>query len=213
MEGRAYTVKSPKSSKITIKVIPGHFSTSSTHINNYVDMGRLKSSAQVSREVARELAVPYLANTLIDTIVCMEGTEVIGAYLAEELISAGVGVMNEHNDIRIITPISNVKGNLVFHSSRQNKIFNKNVLLLVASVSSGKTINRALECLTYYGGNLVGISAIFRANTDNVKQNINALFTSDDIPEYTSTRPSQCPMCEAGRKLDAKVDSDGYTII
>ena len=36
------------------------------------------------------MARDYEATTVIDTIVCMEGCEIIGAYLAQELTKGGV---------------------------------------------------------------------------------------------------------------------------
>lgn len=211
MEHMAFTVSAPNNPAVTIQVIPGHFSTSNLHLNHYLDFSSLKSSVVMTKSVARELAKPYLTSTLINTIVCMEGTQMIGAYLAQELMKDGTFVINSSHDIHIITPISSVAGKLVFHSSTQDRIRNQNILLLVASVSSGKTIRRAQECLHYYGGTLVGISALFHAKEKKVEQEIHSIFTCNDIPGYQLFLPSQCPICKEGCKLDARVNSEGYT--
>ncbi len=206
----SFIVSSPKNNAIAIHVTPGHFTTNSSHISHYLDMSELKSNMAVARDVARQLAIPYLTSTLVDTVVCMEGTEIIGAFLAEELLQEGSMVMNSGGEIRIVTPMSNVNGQLVFTKSAYAHIRGKHILLLVASVSSGKTVARAMECLEYYGGQLAGISALFAAGADVQAHAIYALFTEEDIPGYEYSRPSKCRQCEAKIPLDAIINSFGY---
>jgi orotate phosphoribosyltransferase len=213
MEDKAFTVSLAKNPIITIKIIPGHFTTSNAHINNYLDVSGLKSSALVARDVAQELAIPYLTSTLVDTIVCMEKTEVIGAFLAQELLQHGTTVMNSGNEIHIVTPINNVNGNMIFQDNLIEFITNKHVILLVASVSSARALHIGIDCISYYGGKLAGISALFVASPENQKEKINALFTSNDIPGYKLFNTAECEMCKAGVKLDAIVSSEGYTRI
>ncbi|NLX71594.1 MAG: hypothetical protein GX024_12050 [Clostridiales bacterium] len=210
MEDRAFTVSLDKNPVISMKVIPGHFTTSHFHTNYYLDLDNLKTNASVARDVAEELALPYLSSTLVDTIVCIEGTEVIGAYLADELLREGTSVVNSGRDIHVVTPRSNVNRQFIFHHNIQKVIYNKNIILLVSSISSGITFNSALECLSYYGGKLVGVSALFNAYPDMHEQEVHSLFTSKDIPGYQLYSPGECAMCKEGRKLDAIIVHDGY---
>jgi len=213
MEDRAYNVSLEKNPLISMKVIPGHFTTSTAHISHYLDVSSLKSNSQIARDVARELALPYLSTTIVDTIVCMERTDVIGAYLAEELRQSGVSVINEGNQIHVVTPISNNIGNLSFQSSMIKNITNRNILLLTASVSSGRTLDSALDCIQYYRGRIAGISALFLATLDRLDHGIHSLFTSEDIPGYKMFSSRKCEMCQAGQSLDALVSTEGYTRI
>ncbi|MCL2479997.1 MAG: hypothetical protein FWF22_10865 [Treponema sp.] len=213
METKAFQISLEQNSLITINVIPGHFTTSNVHINNYLDVSGLKSNCLAARNAARELAIPYLSSVMIDTIVCMEGTEVIGAYLAEELLQEGNSVINAGGEIHVVTPSSNISGKLIFNDSTAAWISGKNILLLVATISSGQTIRSAMECLSYYNGRLAGISALFISSYDRLEQKIHALFTSDDIPGYGVFSPTECEMCRAGQKLDAIISSEGYTKI
>ena len=213
METRAFNISLEKNALISIKVIPGHFTTVNAHTNNYLDVSRLKSNSLVARDVARELAIPYRSSVLVDTIVCMEGTEVIGAYMAEELLQEGTSVINEGGEIYVVTPLHNISGKLIFNDSVIEWITGKNIILLVASISSGQTIKSAMECLSYYGGRLAGISALFISSHDRLEQKINALFSSDDIPGYKLFSAAECEMCKAGLKLDAIISSEGYTKI
>ena len=51
---REYKVPSKTNSKINLKVVPGHFATTSSHINFYMDMTTLKVRQKEAYEVARE---------------------------------------------------------------------------------------------------------------------------------------------------------------
>jgi orotate phosphoribosyltransferase len=213
MEEKAFNVSLAKNPIIAIRVIPGHFTTSNAHINNYLDVSSLKCSAIVARDVAQELAIPYLSSTIVDTIVCMEKTEVIGAFLAHELLQQGATAINSGNEIHVVTPVNNVNGNMIFQDNVVEWITNKNIILLVASVSSARALHIGMDCIAYYGGRLAGISALFVASPENQKEQINALFTSNDIPGYKLFNTADCEMCKADIKLDAIVSSEGYTKI
>lgn len=82
LENRAFTVSLKKNSSIKMNVIPGHFSTKHYHSTHYLDLCNLKNNATIASNIAAEMALPYMVNKLVDTIVCIEGTEVIGAYMA-----------------------------------------------------------------------------------------------------------------------------------
>ena len=207
----AFTIESVKDSMISLRVIPGHFTTCNSHFSHYLDMSTLKTNAQAAQDVARELAVSYLGNSdIIDTIICMEGTEIIGAFLAQELLQEGTMVMNGGGNIYVLTPSSNINGQLVFSHNEYGRIEQKNTILLVASVASGTTVARAIECLEYYGGNLIGISALFSAVPEVQGHEIESLFTPDDIPGYRFTLPSDCRLCKEGKPLDAVINCSGY---
>jgi len=208
---KSFTVTSLNNPKIAVQVVPGHFATRSAHRNHYIDIFDLKSSSSVAREAARQLSIPYLSNVIVDAIVYMDGTEVIAAYLADELLKAGAGVINQGSEIFIVTPMIRADGLFIFHQSVQEKIINKNVVLMVASMSTGATATRVMECLSYYRANLVGISSVFSAVTESSGQKIHSLFTHDDIPYYHFYDPSTCAMCREGRKIDAVFNSEGYT--
>jgi len=213
MVNKAFSLALEKNPLITVQIIPGHFTTSHSHVNHYLDVSQLKSSATVARNVARELAIPYHAKTPVETIVCMEKTEMVGAYLAEELMKAGISVMNSDGDIHVVSPTSSTSGKLIFPDNLLEWITNRNILLLESSVSSGRTANSAVECLMYYGGKLIGLSALFVATDARTIMEVNALFTSEDLPGYKIFNPGECDMCKAGQKLDALVSSEGYTMI
>ncbi|MBE6851303.1 MAG: orotate phosphoribosyltransferase [Ruminococcus sp.] len=211
MENRKIEVTAKANNNVKLGLIPGHFATNHSHVNYFVDMTTIKTQYRAARETARELSKEY-AHKQIDTIICLEGTEMIGAFLARDLCERGAG-MNSGSDISVITPETNMNNQMIFRDNIQKKIYNKQIVLLMASVSTGKTINRSIECLQYYSGNLVGISAIFSAIPTYGEINVNAAFTTADLPEYWSAAASECPLCANGTKVDAIVNSFGYSKI
>ena len=176
-------------------------------------MSKIKSNASMARNVAREMAVPYLSRSLVDTIICMEDIDVIGAYMAEELLEEGSMVVNSDREIHVIRPTISVNGELIFMQSNQKYVYNKHIILLISSASTGKTISNALDCISYYGGKLEGISAIFSAKDEIGGHKINSIFGADDIPNYEVAKSFECKMCRENQKIDAIVNHDGYTTI
>lgn len=96
----------------------------------------------------------------------MEDIDVIGAYMAEELLEEGSMVVNSDREIHVIRPTISVNGELIFMQSNQKYVYNKHIILLISSASTGKTISNALDCIRYYGGKLEGISAVFSAKDE-----------------------------------------------
>ncbi|MCI9272936.1 MAG: orotate phosphoribosyltransferase [Clostridiales bacterium] len=209
MDGRAMEIQSKRNKKITIKVVPGHFATSHSHVNYYVDMTEIKSKHRMARRAARELAQSY-SGTAVDTLVCLEGTRIVGAFLAEELAQAGI---NKDADLAVITPEINPNNQMLFRDNVQRMLWNKRVLLLVASVTTGKTINRSLECIRYYGGEVVGVSALFSAVEEINGLEINSIFDTGDLQNYNTYSYHDCPLCKDKIKIDAMVNSYGYSKI
>ena len=207
MEDRMQTIQSGKNKKVQIGVIPGHYATNHSHVNYYVDMTSIKTSTKMAREAAQELGSTYV-NTHIDTIICLEGTEILGAFLAEYLSQAGI---NTGEDINLITPELNAVNQMIFRDNTQKKIWGKQVLLLISSASTGKSIGRAVDCLQYYSGKLAAIGAIFSAIDKYEDMEVHSLFTDKDLPNYETFPAAECPMCKNGRKIDALINSFGYS--
>ncbi len=195
---------------IALHVTPGHFVTSSSHINYYIDMTSLKTRRNEAKAAAKALVQEYVTSTVIDTIICLDGTDIIGAYLADELTSAGILSANINNTVYIITPEQNSVGQLIFRENYMPMIRDKNILVLLATATTGKTVRTALECIEYYGGKIAGVSSIFSAAGEINGQKINTIFTSADIPDYATYKASECPLCQGKKPINAIVNSFGY---
>ena len=198
---------------VPLRVARGHFATSHSHINYYIDIAKQKSRLSEAKEVAKYLARKYNANTCVDTILCLEGMSLIGACLAEELTSEGYQSVNEHRDIYVVEPEFNSNNQIIFRDNIQPMITNKRVLVLMASVTTGRTADRSLEAIGYYGGTVVGVAALYSAVENLGEVPVKGVFSVDDLPDYESYDYKHCPMCKAGRKIDALVNSFGYSCI
>lgn len=208
MDNRTFKLST---SQVPLKVTPGHFATNHAHVNYYLDSTTLKSRQSEARETARALVGAYVYNTVVDTIVCLEGMQVVGAYLADELTQAGVMSRNAHQTIYVVSPEFNSNSQMIFRDNLQPMIKGKNILLLLAAVTTGKTIAKGMECIQYYGGILQGISAIFTAvdQVDGIP--IHSVYTKRELPDYQAFDFRECPFCQKGQKLDALVNSYGYS--
>ncbi|MGX8698393.1 MAG: orotate phosphoribosyltransferase, partial [bacterium] len=120
--------------RLPLRIARGHFATSHSHINYYVDLTMTGHRLAEAREAARLLAKRYKASTLIDTILCLDGTEVIGACMASELTKTSHVSMNSNRDIFVVTPEHTTGSQLIFRDNTAPMITGKNVLILAASV-------------------------------------------------------------------------------
>lgn len=212
MENRLIEITAKNNNNVRLGLIPGHFATNHSHVNYFVDMTTTKTQYRAAREAARELSKFYAHKKQIDTILCFEGTEMIGAFLARDLCENGNG-MNGGLDIAVITPEMNMNNQMIFRDNLQKNIYGKEILLLMSSISTGKSINRCVDCLQYYSGKLAGVAAIFSAVKEFNGIEIDSVFSLADLPEYTSAIPSECALCASGAKVDAIVNSFGYSKI
>ena len=211
MELKLKDLRSSKNPKARIKILQGHFATGNSHINTYIDMSTVKTRHNNAREAAKEFAKKYLMTTMVDTIVCLDETEVIGTFLAEILSDSTTMSMSSRNNISVITPEFNQAGQIVFRDNKQRMIKNQQTLVLAASVTSGKTVSKAIESVLYYGGSVCGICSIFSAVSKIAGMEINTIFTSSDVPDYRAYAPHDCPMCKEGKPVEAIVNSYGYS--
>ena len=200
-----------KRKNLFLRITKGHFATSHSHINYYIDVTTQKTRLSEARAVAEELLTYYQDNTIVDTILCLDGTQVIGTCLADALTSGNFSNMNAHQTIYIVTPEYTTGSQIIFRDNIAPMIKGKHVLILEASVSTGYTAQAAVEAVKYYGGSIAGISAIFATIENCSGYQVNAAFNPNDLPDYWSYPAHECPICKVGKKLDALVNGYGYS--
>ena len=133
------------------------------------------------------------------------------ACLASELTEAGFSNLNAHQTIYVVTPEYTSGSQLIFRDNTMPMISGKNVLILEASITTGYTAKAAVEAIKYYGGNVSGIAAIFTSLEECEGYPIRATFELKDLPDYASHPSHECPLCKEGKKIDALVNSFGYS--
>lgn len=207
-----YTITSPKDDRVFIHVMSGHFISSNNHINYYIGTSDVKHNHEVSVDTARLLAEYYNANDVqIDTVLCLYETQALGAYLAHELSRPNMLNPNPDQSVFIVGSEYDAAGNLIFRDNLKRMINGKNVVVLISCITSGRTVERAMESVQYYGGNVAGISSVFSA-VDNINGvHVNTIFNNDDIPGYTSYPAHDCPLCQNGHPVDAISNGYGYS--
>lgn len=206
-----YKVYAEKDHRIQLKIFPGHFATTQSHITHCLDMVTMKSRCSEAQRIADVLAADYEASIPVDSIICLDGTEVIGAFLAERLSRSGVISMNAHQTMYIVSPEIVHTGQLIFRDNSQSMIGGKNVLILAGSITTGNTLTNTINSVLYYGGKITGVSAIFSAVSKVADMPIHAVFTGRDIPGYHTYPSHDCPLCKQGVKVDGLVSSYGYS--
>lgn len=198
---------------LPLKVTRGHFATNHSHTNYYIDLTTVKTRASEAHMVAAKLVERYLFGLVVDTIICDEGTEVIGAFVAEELTKSGAMNTNAHKTIYIIKPEFNSNSQIIFRDNIKPMVRGKNVLILEGSISTGKSINKVIEAVKYYGGKLSGVTAVFSAITAYNGIPVVSVYGKNDLPDYAYADYNECPLCKAGQPIDGLVNSFGVSMI
>ena len=197
---------------IKLRVAKGHFATSHSHINYYVDLTFTKHRLSEAKEAARQLTLKFKHSTIIDTILCLDGTEVVGACMANELTKVGFSNINMHNTIYVVTPEHTTGSQLLFRDNTVPMIKGKHVLILAASITTGYTVQGGIEAIRYYGGEVAGVCSIFASTKECFGFQVEAVFTPDGILDDYESKPShECPLCKAGKKVDAIVNTYGIS--
>ena len=138
MNSRAIDLRAKKNKRIGIKIIPGHFSTSHSHVNYYIDMTDIKSYYKKAKLAAEELAKAY-SSTPVDVIICLEGTRIVGAYLAEELAQTSIAAINHDANLAVVTPETNANNQMIFRDSSRAlvMVFKPSTLSCATITASG----------------------------------------------------------------------------
>ena len=199
--------------KAPLRLAKGHFATNHSHINYYIDITYHKTRLSEAKDTAYELVSHFINDTPVDTILCLDGTAVLGTCVAEELTKSGFRTINEHKTIYVIEPEYNANSQIIFRDNIKPMIQGKTVLVLMASVSTGFTAKRSREAIHYYGGHVAGVAAVYRAVDQIAGYPVRSVYSVDDIPDYESYDYHDCPYCKQGQKIDALVNSFGYSAL
>ncbi len=200
-----------KRNNLFLRVARGHFATQNCHSNYYIDVVAQKTRLSEAKAVAAELRAYFYHTTIVDTILCLDGTEVIGACLANTLEKNDFINMNAHKSIYVVTPETTNTNQLLFRDNIVPTISGKHVMILAVSVASGKTVEAAINAIRYYGGEVSGVCSIFSTAKEVAGYPVYSCFDPNDLPDFHSYPAHECPMCKAGQKIDALVNCHGFS--
>ena len=113
----AKQIQSAFNSNLEVTVFSGHFATRHSHNTHYIDITRMKHEFMMAQEAAKTLAQRYTYEKQIDTIVCLDGSEIIGAFLAQQLSKSDRFALNRDKNINIVTPEYDTNGQLIFRDN------------------------------------------------------------------------------------------------
>ncbi len=194
-----------------LRLAKGHFATGHSHLNYYIDFTMSKHRLSEAQAGAKILCNQIPSTQVIDTILCLDGTEMIGTCMATELSRAGYMNMNTHRTIYVVSP-EYIGGNqMIFRDNTAPMIVGKHVMILAASVATGYTVRSAIEAIRYYHGLPEGVCSVFSCVEQCENFPIRSIYNKNDILGYESHSAHDCPMCKAGKKLDGLVNSHGIS--
>ena len=199
--------------KAPLRYTKGHFATNHSHINYYIDITYQKTRLSEAKESAYELVSHFVNDTPVDTILCLDGTAVLGTCVAEELTKSGFRTINQHQTVYVLEPEYNANSQIIFRDNIKPMITGKTVLILMASVTTGFTAKRSIEAIGYYGGRVAGVAAIYRAVDEIAGYPVRSVYSVADLPDYESFDYHDCPYCKQGKKIDALVNSFGFSAL
>ena len=214
LEGRTKKFYSRDTNSVTINALQGHFATSNSHINYYVDVNRLKIRTSEAANAARALCEKIVGRIhVIDTIVCLDETRMLGGFLAENLQRRGVENHNMHKTVYVVKPEENSLHQFMFRSGNTMAIGGKNCLILTGTLTTGNTVKNVIDCVEYYGGKNVGVAAIFSTMTEVFGYKVFPIFDEKDLPGYAAYKKLDCPYCQKQIPIEAIVNGSGYAIV
>ena len=209
-----YTITSNRDDRVFIHAMPGHFVSANNHINYYIGTSDIKHNHEVSVDASMLLAEYYNTYGIeIDTVLCLYETQALGAYLAHELSRPSMMSPNPTREIYVIGSEYDASGNLIFRDNLIRMIKEQNVLILISCITSGRTVERAMESVQYYGGRVVGVSSVFSAVDTIQGIPVNTIFNSSDLPAYEFYHANNCPLCQKGDPIDAISNGYGYSML
>lgn len=211
MESRIVKFHSKESNLLCLHAIPGHFATSHSHINYYIDVTSIKTRASEAKEAAKVIYSKLPKNVYIDTLVCVDGTEMVGAFVSQQIENAGILSINRHETLYVVSPEVNNNNQMLFRDNNKGAIEGKHIVLILPTTTTGETIKRALRCIKYYGGIVVCVASIFSTIDEVEGVRVEHIFSPKEVLNYEAYSVDECPFCKKGHKLEAMVNGYGYS--
>ena len=113
----AMIIKSREANDLKLTAYHGHFATRHSHNSHYLDITRMKHECAMADIAAASLANHYVYEKEIDTVVCLDGSEVIGTFLARQLSQKNLFSLSSEKNICVVAPEHDSNGLLIFRDN------------------------------------------------------------------------------------------------
>ena len=113
----AMIIKSREANDLKLTAYHGHFATRHSHNSHYLDITRMKHECAMANIAAASLANHYVYEKEIDTVVCLDGSEVIGTFLARQLSQKNLFSLSSEKNICVVAPEHDSNGLLIFRDN------------------------------------------------------------------------------------------------
>ena len=133
-----------KKGSVPLRVAHGHFATNHSNINYYIDITYHKTRLSEAKASAYELVSHYKNDTPIDTILCLDGTAVLGTCVAEELTKSGFRTINQHQTIYVVEPEYNANSQIIFRDNIKPMTDEKRAEIMAANKAMADKALRVL---------------------------------------------------------------------
>ena len=116
-------IKSREANDLKLTAYHGHFATRHSHNSHYLDITRMKHECAMANIAAASLANHYVYEKEIDTVVCLDGSEVIGTFLARQLSQKNLFSLSSEKNICVVAPEHDSNGLLIFWDNQSDLIY------------------------------------------------------------------------------------------
>ena len=180
-------------SSLFLRVAKGHFATSHSHINYYIDVTTQKSRLSEAKAVAKR-AGGCLPAQHHRGYCPLPGRHTGHRHLPCQRADQGrFANMNAHQTIYVITPEYTTGSQIILRDNLAPMVKGKHVLILAASITTGYTVQAAIEAINYYGGTVAGLSAIFATATECLASRSPLFLTPPTCPITPASIPASAP--------------------
>lgn len=178
-----------------------HFvGTSGRHMPVYVNKDALLAHPLLVEQVTKFLAEQNKDKDIEVVAAPVVGGVILGQWVAYHLSKI------KNKEILSVYADKTEDGPLVFKRGYDDVIKNKKVLIIEDTIATGLSINKMIDAVKKFSGEIVGLSVLVNRMPNEInEQSLQIPFTSlCEIPVETYSEDT-CPLCKSGVPINTKV--------
>lgn len=182
-------------------ITDGHFvGTSGRHMDIYVNKDNLLPHPKETFEITKRLAEAHK-----DLDIEVVAAPVVGGVILGHLVAYHLSVLKGKEILSAYAEKTD-EGPMIFKRGYDNLIKNKKVLIIDDTVATGFSVNKMLEVVRNFGGNIVAMGVIANRVPEEINSKTLGIAFSwlCEIPAKTYDE-KDCPFCKAGTPVNTKI--------